>query len=518
MYNCEISDEEVEQLMECRKMLKAIDNNNLKKFKEIFGSKYFTKENLVPPDNRRSLLIYACERCNTNVVKHILKSNKCSKKLLMHTINAGNVLHHVCENGNLKILKLIMSSRLCDKKLIDQRNLNDKTPLMVLINNNYIECAKYLINSKKCVINCIDILFNVYLTNPRIFEHIINSKVIVTELIEALIKKIFLCKYGVNVESFVILLNSKYVTEDLLIVKQLHIRLFGENGNNELAMKFVESSKFTYNVLSTQNKYSVGCLHFAFAYRSIDIVLKILDKPFVDNSMMSQLDETGDNVLEYLYLIDAPKRAISEIKQILEHPKIKPCVLELLLPNMYYICREYPDMFLYLINFEGVTKETLINSHIDGWTCLAICAAFCSSQIMDLLNINMFDKDYITIQTEPDEESNFVTFGNMNEVVQKGGQTFLHILAYKNPELFLQIMTHEKVQYILQIKDNSGNTCYNFLIASNNNGYGKCKICFEHDDFVALNCGHICCTSCAQSLTMCHLCREHIIEFIKVYL
>lgn len=521
MYNCDISAEELEQIVEGIKMLKAINNNNLKAFNEIFYSKYFTKENLVPPTkNHKSLLIYACERSNTNIVKCILKSNKCSKKLLMHTTDAGeNVLHYICKNNNFEILKLIVQSRLCDKKIINQHDkINNETPLTILIKNNYVECAKYIINSKKCVFD-LDILFHAYLTNTTIFEHIINSVALNSELKYDFIKRVFVCKYGTNAESFVALLNSKFLTEDVLIDNEaLHVRLFGAFGNDGLALKFIESDKFTYDILKKPNVCGCTCLHFAFTYRSIDIVLKILDNPFVDSSIILQPDGDDDNLLEYLYIIDAPKRPISEITQILGHPKIKPHVLDLLLPNIYYICDQFPDMFLYLINFEDVTKERLINAHSDGWTYLMCCTTHCSDKLIDLLNIDMFDKDYFATQTQPDEESEFSTFGNLIEVMKKGGQTFLHILAYKNPELFLQIMTHEKVQHILHVKDNSGNTCYNFLLASNNNGYGKCKICFESDDFVSLNCGHVCCKSCADTLEWCHLCRKNVTNFNKVYL
>lgn len=526
MYHCGITDKQLEKYLNYRNLIKSIECNDFKQFKKLFYSEHFTKENLVPDSysTYKSCLMYACENCNVKIVKCILKSNKCSKKLIEYSTPSKNVLHYVCLTGNLSILKLIISSRLCDKHIVNSYKfhdefLNEVSPLMILMLKNYNECAKYLINSKKCVFDD-DRLFEAYLSNTSIFEYILNSKLITSDTMNyfqnhVFSRENFSSKFTVNIKSFEVYLNSEYVTEDILIAKPKYMKLFGKSGNDEMAMKFIESNKFTRNILTKLNKFGEGCLHLSFAYRSIDVILKILDNPIVDYSVINQLNQDGETPLDYLCMID---RSIDDINQILMHPNVKPYVQNLLLPKMYYICRVCPEIFIYLITFEGVTRDMLKNSREDGWTCLTICATHYSSKILDLLNMDIFDEDYVAIQTEPDNKSEFVSFDNMQTNMKKGGQTFLHILAYKNPKLFCQIISHEKVQHILHIKDNSDYTCFDFLIVANNNGYGKCKICYTCDDFVSLNCGHICCSKCAESLTVCHLCREPVTEFNRVYL
>jgi hypothetical protein len=355
-----------------------------------------------------------------------------------------------------------------------------------------------------------------YFSNSELFGHMLNYKLPRIEIIKEIQSKIFTTLHShVSIQSFEIFLQSKYLTEDILIENPKYIRLFGEEGNNEMALKFIESDKFTYNILKTPNKYGTNCVQFAFSYRSIEVILKILCSGLLDSTIITQLDANGDNLLEYLYLIENKPRPISEVKQILEHPKIKPHVIDLLVPNMCYICNEHLDMFLYLITFEGVTTKHLECD--DGWTPLTSCASVHPAEIINLLNLDIIDHDYMSTQSDPDEEAEFSKFFNISHIMKKGGHTFLHVLAYISPEIFCKVVLHPKVQHMLHIKDNSGNTCFDFFALSVDNSNANCKICYESNKLVSLNCGHICCEKCAKFLEVCHICRKIVEEYIRIY-
>ena len=47
----------------------------------------------------------------------------------------------------------------------------------------------------------------------------------------------------------------------------------------------------------------------------------------------------------------------------------------------------------------------------------------------------------------------------------------------------------------------------------------ECQICLENctQITVVFNCGHFCCSICAESLKSCHMCRNKIISKVKLY-
>ena len=44
-----------------------------------------------------------------------------------------------------------------------------------------------------------------------------------------------------------------------------------------------------------------------------------------------------------------------------------------------------------------------------------------------------------------------------------------------------------------------------------------CPICMERICDVALGCGHLACSQCAQSLTICHICRVPINQKLQLF-
>ena len=47
----------------------------------------------------------------------------------------------------------------------------------------------------------------------------------------------------------------------------------------------------------------------------------------------------------------------------------------------------------------------------------------------------------------------------------------------------------------------------------------ECQICLENctQITVVFNCGHFCCSICAESLKSCHMCRNKIVSKVKLY-
>jgi hypothetical protein len=44
-----------------------------------------------------------------------------------------------------------------------------------------------------------------------------------------------------------------------------------------------------------------------------------------------------------------------------------------------------------------------------------------------------------------------------------------------------------------------------------------CAICMEKKKDLAFQCGHLVCHDCGESLQTCHICREAIIQRIKIF-
>lgn len=305
----------------------------------VLKSMYCTKILLKSKSRLNTNLIIYLYLVYPDYIKELINHSQFDETFLLDTIdddNKLNVISHICMYDNGDILNTILDSDICNNNLLNIVDEYNYTPLVytILINNN--KNLMRLLNSKYDFTYSFNKLYNdnknlltiASLCNVEIFKNILNSKYVTSDMLYVSDKykhNLLVYVMSKGLDTVKTLFESKLWTKELMSYYDIDndCLMIYPYKYPEVVEYIIKTNNCSQEIVLKTNNYNMNCCHYYANYNHLSL-RHLLSSSLYSPLLLMQKDKEGNTPLHY-----SCKYNINSLKEIIRLNKLIPEMLSL---------------------------------------------------------------------------------------------------------------------------------------------------------------------------------------------